>query len=360
MREFHIKSLDGIRAISVMLVFWSHMDLWHIFPGFFGVNVFFLLSGFLITTLMIREHAARGRISIKEFYIRRALRILPPMYLVLATGVVLTVLGILPGTIDARSVIMQSLHLTNYYLISVADPHFVPGLGVYWSLAVEEHFYLVFPFVFFLCYPLMGPRKMAALLLAVAMAVLAWRIVIVLRHPASPDRTAVATDTRIDSILWGCILALWRNPALDPSSAQPLGSLKNCILALMILTATFALYSSEFFKETIRYTLESMSLIPLFCAAMLNDRWYVVRLLNTKPLRWLGQISYTFYLSHFMFFKLVHGNFPLWPRMLTALVVLTATLLFCQLVRIAVEAPLARIRKKHQYSRVETPEVVQT
>jgi peptidoglycan/LPS O-acetylase OafA/YrhL len=131
MREFHIKSLDGIRAISVMLVFWSHMDLWHIFPGFFGVNVFFLLSGFLITTLMIREHAARGRISIKEFYIRRALRILPPMYIVLAIGVVLTVLGILPGTIDARSVIMQGLHLTNYYLIAAVDPHFVPGLGVY-------------------------------------------------------------------------------------------------------------------------------------------------------------------------------------------------------------------------------------
>ena len=88
MREFHIKSLDGIRAISVLLVFFSHMDLWHIFPGFFGVNVFFLLSGFLITTLMIREHASRGRVNIKEFYIRRALRILPPMYIVLAIGVV--------------------------------------------------------------------------------------------------------------------------------------------------------------------------------------------------------------------------------------------------------------------------------
>jgi len=205
----------------------------------------------------------------------------------------------------------------------------------------------------------MGPKKMVMLLLAVAMAVLVWRIVIVLHHPASPDRTAVATDTRIDSILWGCILALWRNPALNPSSAQSLASVKYCILALMVLMATFALYSNEFFRETVRYTLESVSLIPRFCAAILKDGWFVVRLLNLKPLRWLGQISYTFYLSHFMFFNLFHGIVPHWPKMLTAVVVLICTLLFCQLVRMTIEVPLGRIRKKHQYARVESERVLQ-
>lgn len=184
MSPFYIRSLDGIRAVAVMIVFWSHLEVWHIFPGLFGVNVFFFLSGFLITTLMIREQAARGRVSIKEFYFRRALRILPPMYIVLAIGVMLTAAGLLPGMIDVHGIIMQSLHLSNYYLL---DPnhHFVAGLGVYWSLAIEEHFYVAFPFVFVLCYPRMGPKRLAALLLSVAIAVMIWRMIIVLSHPGA-------------------------------------------------------------------------------------------------------------------------------------------------------------------------------
>ena len=350
MREFHVKSLDGIRAIAVMLVFWAHMDLWHIFPGVFGVNVFFLLSGFLITTLMMREHASRGSVSIKEFYIRRALRILPPMYIVLAIGVVLTVSGVLPGIIDARSVIMQCLHLTNYYLIAAGHPHLVPGLSVYWSLAVEEHYYLLFPFVFAFCYPRMGAKRMAMVLFVLAVAVIFWRTIIIARNPVYTPRTWAATDTRIDSILWGCILALWRNPALTPSTAEPLASWKSCVLALTGLVATSFFYYNIFFKEAFGYTLESVCLIPLFCAAILKRDWLTVRLLNTKVLRWVGQISYTLYLSHLMFFTLFRTNFPNWSRMVNALVVLAFTLLFCQLIRMTVEIPLARIRKKHSWT----------
>jgi peptidoglycan/LPS O-acetylase OafA/YrhL len=347
-QSVYIKSLDGIRAISVMLVFWAHMDLWHVFPGLFAVNVFFFLSGFLITTLMMREYAARGRVSIVQFYIRRALRILPPMYIVLALGVTLTLLGVLPGPINLRSVIMQGLHLTNYYLITVGNAHFVQGLGVYWSLAVEEHYYLVFPLVFALCYPRMNPGRLAAILAGAAVIVLLWRTAIVLLwHPASSARTWAATDTRIDSILWGCVLALWRNPALNPSSAQSLASVKFCLLALAVLATTLIFYPNTFFRETLRYTLESVSLMPLFCAAILNDKWFVVKLLNTRLLRWVGQISYTMYLSHLMFFFLFRANFPRWSKIFNALVVLACTLLFCQLIRMTVEIPLARIRKKH-------------
>src|SRR5713226_3454041 len=90
---FYIRGLDGIRAVSIAIVFCSHLDVWRFSPGMFGVNTFFLLSGFLITTLMIREHAARGCVSIKEFYIRRVLRIFPPMYLVIGTGVMLLLCG---------------------------------------------------------------------------------------------------------------------------------------------------------------------------------------------------------------------------------------------------------------------------
>ena len=344
---FHIRGLDGIRAVSIALVFFSHLGFQRLSPGMFGVSVFFLLSGFLITTLMMREHAARGRVSIKEFYIRRALRIFPPMYLVIGVGVILVVSGILPAVIDLKGVIAQCLHLTNYYFIKYGGLNLIPGRGVYWSLAVEEHYYLVFPQVFMLGYPRLGARRLALVLLAAALAVLAWRIVLVwVLGTTNTDRTAIATDTRIDSILWGCILALWRNPALDPASARPLASARNCAIALAVLAGTLICRNAAF-RGTVRYTLESLCLIPLFCAAILRQDWMVIRVLESRLLRWLGKISYTFYLCHFMLVQLFERNFPGWPKATIALAALAATLLFSQTMRLAVELPLARVRKRH-------------
>jgi peptidoglycan/LPS O-acetylase OafA/YrhL len=344
---FYIKGLDGIRAVSIGLVFFAHLGVRHLSPGKFGVNVFFFLSGFLITTLMMREHAAHGSVSIKEFYIRRALRIFPPMYLVIGIGVILVAGGILPGVLDLNAVLVQCVHLTNYYFIRYGGLNLIPGLGVYWSLAVEEHFYLIFPLVFVVGYGRLGARRLALVLLGLALAVLAWRMVLVLAlGTTNADRTAFATDTRIDSILWGCILALWRNPALDPASARPLASGMNCAIALVVLGGTL-LWRNGVFRETARYTFESLCLVPLFCAVMLRQDWALVRMLDTKPLRWLGRISYTFYLCHYMLMQLFERDFPGWPKFATVLAALVSAILFSQAMRLAVELPLARVRKKH-------------
>lgn len=344
---FYIRGLDGIRAVSITLVFFSHLGFRHLSPGMFGVNVFFLLSGFLITTLMIREHAARGRVSIKEFYVRRALRIFPPMYLVIALGVILVVSGILPAVLNLRSVLVQCVHLTNYYFIRWGGTELIPGLGVYWSLAVEEHFYLLFPLAFVLCYGRFGARRFAAALTVLAVAVLFWRLVLVfVVQTSNVDRTAIATDTRIDSILWGCILALWRNPALNPASARPLASGWLCAGAFVVLAGTL-IWHNEKFRETFRYTLESLCLVPLFCAVMLRHDWLAVRLLDTPVMRWLGHISYTFYLCHAMMIQVFERNFPSWPMAAVIPAALAVTLLVSQAMRVTVELPLARVRKKH-------------
>ena len=91
--EFHIPSLDGIRGIAALIVFMSHAALPEIFPGAFGVTVFFFLSGYLITTLLRREYASTGKIALKPFYLRRVYRILPPLYIVLTIAVLLDVFG---------------------------------------------------------------------------------------------------------------------------------------------------------------------------------------------------------------------------------------------------------------------------
>ena len=136
---FHIPSLDGLRAVSFGIVFVAHAGLEHFVPGGFGVTVFFFLSGFLITTLMRTEFEKSGTLSLKAFYLRRVLRILPPFYFVLSVATALTGLAILGGTLDRQAVAAQFLHYANYWIVAHGYSGQALGTGVYWSLAVEEH-----------------------------------------------------------------------------------------------------------------------------------------------------------------------------------------------------------------------------
>src|SRR5450432_3214918 len=142
----HIPSLDGLRAVSFLIVFVSHAGLSGIVPGYFGLSVFFFLSGYLITTLLRLEFDRAGDISFKQFYLRRALRIFPPFYVVLGVAYFLTVIGFLGGSLWTSAVLAQCFHFTNYYVIRHGWwDGIAPGTWVYWSLAVEEHFYFFFP-----------------------------------------------------------------------------------------------------------------------------------------------------------------------------------------------------------------------
>src|SRR5450631_4602017 len=128
--SLYIPSLDGIRAISFFLVFFAHAGLGEILiPGGFGVTIFFLLSGFLITTLLRLEFARYRRISLGGFYLRRVLRILPPLYVTLLLAVALLSIG--PGhrTIPFAGTLAQVLQVSNYYLIYSAHGLILPGTG---------------------------------------------------------------------------------------------------------------------------------------------------------------------------------------------------------------------------------------
>ena len=152
--SLYIPSLDGIRAISVFIVFLSHAGLGHIIPGGFGVTVFFLLSGFLITTLLRMEFSRHQRISLGDFYLRRVLRILPPLYVSMALAIALFLIGNGHAAIPFAGTLAQALQVSNYYMIFASPGIILPGTGVLWSLAIEEHFYLLFP----LLYTWMCPR----------------------------------------------------------------------------------------------------------------------------------------------------------------------------------------------------------
>jgi len=304
---FHIPSLDGLRAASIALVFIAHGGLPGLplppVPGGFGVTVFFFLSGFLITTLMRMEQEKNGRVSLKKFYLRRSLRILPPFYLVLAAAWVANLAFGLSDTIEPAAVLAQSLHYTNYWIIEHNFDGLPFGTGVYWSLAVEEHFYLLFPLIFILIARTgASAGKMASCLLAACGAILAWRLYLAsnldLSAPLDVARLELASDTRFDSLLFGCALAIYGNPSLDRSRFSE-QTWKYVLFPLGIagLLASF-LIRDEFVRGTWRYTLQGVSLIPIFVCAVRYPDWLVNRPLNLRPVAFLGTLSYSIYLIH--------------------------------------------------------------
>jgi peptidoglycan/LPS O-acetylase OafA/YrhL len=301
--SFHIASLDGMRALAVMIVFVGHAGLGHIVPGGFGVTVFFFLSGYLITTLLRREYEQHGTISFPKFYLRRVYRIFPPLYLVLAILIALKLSGSVHHDMTWTAVAAQVFHLTNYYLVtypSVEAAPVVPYTVPFWSLAVEEHFYLLFPLALLVLLKRWSYGQAAAALALGCVLVLLWRFALLGIAGDPGHYTYHATDTRLDSLLYGCIMGLWLNPALDkaPDGIGGRGWTVLCSLAIALLAASF-LWRSEEFRTTLRYTLQGIALFPLFYCAVRYHRLALFSWLNTRPVRALGLVSYTFYLCHF-------------------------------------------------------------
>jgi peptidoglycan/LPS O-acetylase OafA/YrhL len=299
---FHIASLDGMRALAALIVFVGHAGLGDMIPGGFGVTVFFFLSGYLITTLLRREFEQTGGINLRNFYLRRIYRIFPPLYLVLTLLVVLALTGVTRNPMQPGAVLAQFAHLTNYYLIawgSVDTAPVVPFTVPMWSLAVEEHFYLLFPLTLLLLLGRLSRQKAAAALGIACGIFLAWRCVLIFWLDAGGLYTYHATDTRIDSLLYGCIMGLWWNPAMDkaPQRMPGVAWAVVCVAALALLLFTFA-YRSEAFRDTLRYSLQGIALFPIFYCAVRYHGLPVFAWLDSRPMRALGLISYTFYLSH--------------------------------------------------------------
>jgi peptidoglycan/LPS O-acetylase OafA/YrhL len=345
---FHIPSLDGLRTLSFAVVFAAHAGLYYVVPGGFGVTVFFFLSGFLITTLLRREFDKTASVSLRKFYVRRVLRILPPFYLILFAAVALVALGALAGPVEPKAVLAQALHYANYYMIGHGAGGVAPGTGVYWSLAVEEHFYLLFPLLYLSLRKRNVSQAGQALTLgALCVLILCWRCLLVYGLDSSEDRTYMASDTRFDSILFGCTLAVFGNPMLDASRIRD-GIWKGVLLPLGLLglLASFLIRDAAF-RETARYSLQGLALIPVFVCAMRFPNWGLIKLLNYRPVAFIGVLSYSLYLIH----QVVLAAFkpvlePRFGAIFTAVVGLAVSLALAWLVHVCVELPFARWRKR--------------
>ncbi len=341
-RGERIPSLDGLRALSIAVVYAGHAKPGAI-PGGFGVTVFFVVSGYLITTLLRLEWDRTGTVSIRDFYIRRAFRILPLFYAVLTLFLFATIfLGLGIGVPDFGATLSQYTHIANYWSILRPDDLVMPGTGVYWSLAVEEHFYLVFPAVFVLLTRLAVPyRRQAVWLGALCGAILAWRCFLVLGLDVGVDRTYHATDTRIDSILIGCALALGLNPMLDRRVDSRIVN-RSVVVALVGLGLSIVYRQAEY-RETLRYSIQSLAVVPVLYYSTTSPDSFAGRVLNSKIMVWFGQLSYAFYLIHFVILVEFSKHLGTIPAAIAAFVVST---LGSVLLKHTVEMPGLRLRSK--------------
>ncbi|WP_144637158.1 acyltransferase family protein [Bordetella genomosp. 13] len=307
--DHYLPALDGLRAISILLVMVAHMWLSHIVPGGLGVTIFFFISGFIITRVLLREHGATGRIGIGAFYGRRALRLLPALYVfVLASLAAMLAAG---SPIPWPDVLAAVLHYANYWsLFPGAFPawgNMNSPLGITWSLAVEEHYYLIYPFL--LAWLLPRPGRLMALLGALIVAVLAWRLYLALHVglDALPAyRIYKSTDTRVDSILYGALYALlWSrcDRFARMAGTWPLFALG---LALMLVSL---LLRDPVFRETWRYSLQGVALAAMFAWLALRPS-RGSRLLSHPLLVYIGRISYSLYLYHWLALVCVEQFMP--------------------------------------------------
>lgn len=306
-------SLNGLRAISILLVINSHLKLQHnyfnahyglkwltfdfISNGNLGVNIFFVISGFLITSILLNEENQNGKISIRNFFIRRTLRIFPAYYFLLLVYVVFQYSNLIHIDLAAW---LTAITYTKYFNWEL---DWYTGHG--WSLSIEEHFYLMWPFIFTL-----KDKTRKVITIAIILVVPLIRII------DSIHDFQVVNDlslfTRIDAIATGCLLAFYSDSILNKlhSYLRPL-----FFMSLLILFSMPYIYSiadklgvaSVFIALGTTYGTTANILIAIIVLYSIHgprQLWF--KILNTSILNTIGVLSYSIYLWQQFFLKNTH------------------------------------------------------
>ncbi|MES1202552.1 MAG: acyltransferase [Pseudomonadota bacterium] len=303
----HLPALDGLRALSVLLVMVSHAGLGDLVPGGLGVTVFFFISGFLITRLLLEEHESKGSIAFLRFYTRRFLRLGPA--LVVYVAIASAALIVVGGVFSLADTFAALLYYANYYQIfgdfqhvTVATPageavRLNSPFSILWSLAIEEHFYLLFPLTLSL---LAGNLKRGLWVFVAALfMVLAWRLVLV-SHANAHDRIYMGTDTRIDSLLYGVIAAIAARRMGARFASWGKLTLAAFAIGSVLLVGSLLLRDPAF-RETYRYSLQGVALSAIVPALVFAPSLSLFRRALELPLlTYLGKLSYSLYLYQYL------------------------------------------------------------
>jgi len=290
LRAKHIPKLDGLRALSALLVMLYHFG--YPIPAGFGVTCFFVISGFLITWLLLEERDKTGGTSLKGFYIRRAFRIFPAFYVYWALSVAYKVIWHRP--LLWGQAVSSFFYVCNYYQGLNAYPE--SGFSRTWSLGVEEQFYLLWPFLFM---KLREPRQLLRVLLGIIAAIWVYRLGLYFAG-VHEYYLYTAFECRADSIFVGCALAVaLRQRLLDAWVGRLCRHWTRLLVTVGCLGLSLVFhhaYGSNY-RDPVAHLVEPV-LFAILIVQMIGIQWRPLELLDARPVRFLGLISYSTYLYH--------------------------------------------------------------
>jgi peptidoglycan/LPS O-acetylase OafA/YrhL len=354
--------LDALRGVAILLVLGRHyliLPTWRLI-GWCGVDLFFVLSGFLVSSLIFREYQAQGHINLKKFWLRRTVRIVPPF------------LAMLLGTVILRTWVGPPFDVSSLLPELTWTQNYLPGLWVHtWSLAVEEHFYILLPLLlgFLLVLSRGGDPERARdpfkplpwITLAVGLLVLATRILTVSLFPYDTRTHLYPTHLRIDSLLFGVLLAYYycfhRSRVLDT-----VGRFKFQIgaMAAVLAIPVFILPIEHPFMHTVGFTLTYLSAGGAILLALRDSTpraWFV------PALAYVGRRSYSIYLWHLTFINCGMAMFlkmPILSNLPESVVYLAGSVALGSALYALIEVPTNSLRDWIQNRRTPKPSFLRT
>ena len=311
----YMPGLDGLRAVAVLAVIAFHLGFGWAPGGLLGVGIFFTLSGYLITDILLSQLTRRGHIRLGRFWLARARRLLPALFAMMVVVVAwVTIFGPAQPQQFRDAVVASALYVSNWQLIFGDVSYFArfapPGpLNHLWSLAIEEQFYLLWPFLLLLGVKLVretplasGVRPRLAVVTLALGLVSAILMGVVYRPSLDPSRVYYGTDTRAFELLFGAALAMvWPSRKLSPKIVLGARNLLDGLgvaglVAIALLIWQTDQYSSFLYRGG--FILLSIATV-LVVAALAHPACRLGPILGCRPLRWIGVRSYGIYLWHF-------------------------------------------------------------
>lgn len=352
----HVVGLDGIRGVAVLLVFISHFHWilspdpfltkvtpWHFInrtfeAGFMGVDIFFVLSGFLITSLLMKDRSTNQKNLFRRFYRRRALRLLPALYALLLADFFVSRWENFPGDIQWRTTWHAILFLNNWNIVNNFGEA-QNDLGHLWSLGIEEQFYLIWPLTIWLLAKLKIPSKMM-----IPLILFASLVVMVHRTSLWNDGTSwiilyIRTDTRLDSLLIGAMFAYAYRHYQVPSK------ILNSVATLSFLGLVYIKYvldKSPFIFE-MGWTIIAL-LAGFIILSVVEGVFFVQKVFTWRPLTIIGKVSYGLYLWHMPIFLLFGRHVTSGSRPLRLLIGIILAFVITSLSWFFIEKPFLNLK----------------
>jgi peptidoglycan/LPS O-acetylase OafA/YrhL len=355
----YIPGLDGLRAISISIVLFGHFFLEkYLGLSALGVYIFFAISGFLITRLLFAELNETANISIGKFYYRRFLRLYPVLiaYMLCMIGIAFMLQQPVVG-VDIGSVFF---YFTNYYQSwhEYHNTHWTLPIGPLWSLAVEEHFYIIAPLFIVLVKGRIRPVLIFSILMCLIPLLIRFAYVAAFPEVLGTNIIYRLSETRFDSIAWGMLLATLCELDQRERIIDFLSSHKAICIGIILIFGSYVIRDA-WFVDTLRYTLRSVGMVPLIAGTVFSKNLAGTQAFLEAPLlRWVGRLSYSLYIWHSgaSYYK------KLFPWEFTSSIAMGFALLSISLVLACVsyyfiEQPFLHLRHRFPFQKENTPEL---